>query len=169
MSLRAVLIVVLGFAAIALVACGGPDTSTPENLAKLAVEAIQDNDFDKFQRLCVDKQTLYQILEDSTFSDDDKVKFKSKIDDRLPRFQKEMRESFENIRQEAKKDGVELGEIKFVNTEYKVKTRKGIQEADIYVFLEHGNSTYKLKLDDCFKSKKGWRIGDDLRWYGKAK
>lgn len=171
MSSRFNLIVILGIMAVALCACGigGPDTTTPENFAKAVVDSIKDNDYEKFESYCINKEVFISLTEQSTLSEEKKKKAIDGMEELWQNLPKMIRESYEEIREDAKKEGVEIGKIEYLNATYEIKMDQGVQTADIHVTVGYDNSKYKLKLDDCIKSKKGWIMGDEPRWRGIVK
>lgn len=170
MPARLVLITILGIMAVALCACGlgGPDTSTPENLAKVVVDSIKDNDFKKFKGYCIDKDVLLYIIEQSSWSDEKKKRSHKEMEEFLPKLSEMIRDSFDRIKESAEKDGVDLAGIKYLNATYKKRMDDNVETVDMNIIIEAGNSKYKIRIGVCVKSEKGWRIANDPRWKGKV-
>jgi len=68
----------------------------------------------------------------------------------------------------AKKDGVDLNQVQYVDTEiaevYFRAKESFSMAADINLVVKFNEKLYIIQLDDCALSKKGWVLVDGFRW-----
>ncbi len=137
---------------------------TPENLSATVVKAVLLNNQDLYKKCLLNEKDLDFLLPLVKMPPEREAKFRAEF---KTEYFTEMISSLEEVRAAALKDGVDNLNYEIVTVDYKIKTKEGWEETDIYVTIKSNNFEYKLKLDDCLKCPKGWKLGDNMRWQGK--
>ena len=139
---------------------------TPEKFANEVFKAIKNNDLPKFSKLFPTKQVFLDTLKQSTIPEPELQKAKEGMDKKLKKTFKSIQESLVKIREKAKKDGVMWEKTIFGGVECEIKEKHQVKTSDIYLLVTFQGINYKVKLDDCMKTTKGWLMFDDPSWRG---
>ena len=74
------------------------------------------------------------------------------------------RASFARVRANAIADGIDWKTITLDRLSYGIGTSGKVEGADVVVILKTSTATWHLHLDDCLHTKRGWILGDNMRW-----
>ena len=65
-------------------------------------------------------------------------------------------------------DGVNWKQLKIEMVTYKNVSVEGFESKEMYVYCYDGKARYKIRIDACVKTKRGWLPGDGVDWVGKV-
>ena len=158
-------LVFLCCASLLTLGCGGSH-KTPEDLGETVLDTLKDEDFDNFEKFVATPSDLKWIIEKSDREDSWKEKELKELDDFGKRALEVNKENFERTLKAGEEAGIKWSKVKFVDVDYDIEKERGIESADIIIVLEYKESKYRVKIDDCLKTKRGWVTTDGLRWKG---
>lgn len=89
--------------------------------------------------------------------------------DYIAKMVKRFKRRFTEIIEEGEAAGIAWSKTKFEYIEGpNDDTFMGLQADEIYVFFSYESTTYKLRLDDCYKSSRGWLMSDEPSFEGEV-
>lgn len=84
-----------------------------------------------------------------------------------PKVARKVRRGFETARGHARSMGIRWADVVVERVSLRTQPGKfppGAEAADLWVHLRAGTRRFRLWLDDCFRSERGWVIGEHLGW-----
>lgn len=167
MTRRALLLLL----AAALAACAPKTPSTPPDpkafpsvdaLATAIVDALRRDDRIAFEKALATERDLAWLSKRMPLPYDDDGGTAGVL--RADR--EDARSSYSTVRANAIADGIDWATITVDRISYGIGTTGKVEGADVVVILKTpGQSqSWHLHLDDCMKTKRGWILGDNMRW-----
>lgn len=140
----------------------------PEDLAQNVLEAFREKDVEKALRFILYESDYADFYENTTLKAPEKKRLIDKttssefINEKVKRFRKR----FWGIIDGGEKSGIVWKDVKFdyIEGPKRGKILHGAEADEIYVFFSHQTEKYKLTLDDCFKTSRGWLMSDEPRF-----
>lgn len=158
-------------AAIALLACG-PKTPAPppdakafptvDALAEAIVDALRRDDRTTFERALATERDLAWLSKRMPLPYDEDGGTAGVL--RADR--EDARSSYAEVRTQALAAGVDWATITIERIDYGIGTSSKVDGADVLVILRANDTLWHLRLDDCMRTKRGWILGDNMRWMG---
>ena len=160
----------------AFTSCGNDHAENPDEMGEEVVAFLVADDADGFKDyVTISEGDYVAFYEEYMRGDEDKLS-EDKIKERLAEFEKDVPKiidrvasAFDVVRKKAIADGVDWSDVEYVESEYEIRNRNGMEMADIYVTLKSNGKKYQIKLDDCKKHEDGWIMLDEMRWRGEKK
>lgn len=142
---------------------------TPEDLGRNVLEAFQKNDVDMALEYILYEDDYEDFYGNSELGQEDKERLITKycgpgyVDERVERFKKR----FPEIIEQGKAEGIFWANTQFEYVEGPNNPSiYGMQADEIYVIFSHESKLYKLRLDDCLKTSRGWLMSDEPSFKG---
>jgi len=88
------------------------------------------------------------------------------VDIKLKKLNEKMYNAFNKIRVRGRRAGIDWNEAEYQTITSKTKERDNIESGDIYIIFSFKGVNYRIKLDDCIKTNRGWLMSDDPSWKG---
>ncbi|MCK5056375.1 MAG: hypothetical protein KAT34_06960 [Candidatus Aminicenantes bacterium] len=161
------IIMVLSFFLLTL-SCGISieKNDTPEQFGELIFNTLKSNDIEKFSNYIPTQEDFKKLLVQSSYDEETKKKSLAGCSEIIKKMNEELIEDFTSVRREAEKAGIDWSKTKFVRVEYEVEKKDDIEIVDIYIIFTYIGLSYKIKLDDCVKSHRGWLPNGYISWEG---
>lgn len=142
----------------------------PEDLAHAVLDAFKSKDVDMALEYLLNEDDYKDFYSNSTLKRSEKKRLIDKqcnsdyVQERKKRFKKR----FKEIIEKGEKLGIVWKNVKFESIQgpNKNKNYEGMQSDEIYVFFSYNSRTYKLTLDDCYRTSRGWLMSDEPRLHG---
>lgn len=141
---------------------------SPEALGRAVLEALKSGDYTSFADLMLTMQDAESLFESNHRAVTEEMRryvlkeFGPKIKEMI----QATREGWDAVRLKAKQAGIVWSATSYARVEFKMKRVDNVDTADIYLVFEHGAVDYKIKLDDCLKTPRGWRVRAAMIWKG---
>lgn len=137
---------------------------TPEVLGKNVLQALRKRDIDHFMNFVVKQKYLEELIE--VVPQHSKRQIKDGIQ-KLPEILESIRKTFLSTSERGIENRIKWELTKFESVKYNVDKDNEIEEADIYMIFSYKGICYKIQIDDCIKTKRGWLNTDGISWSGK--
>ena len=122
---------------------------TQRELAEVAFDAVQVDDFDRFRELLLTPEEIGQHGPASAGVEAEEIHQRIVEMNRL---------FFEEAYAKGEQLGIVWSEARFVGAEKSWSD----QRPNVYILFEHAGTPYSMKMDDCIETARGWVIGDYL-------
>lgn len=162
-------LLVLAGAAMAAIACA-PKTPRPppdvkafptvDALAEAIVDALRRDDRTTFERALATERDLAWLSKRTPLPYDDDGGTAGVL--RADR--EDARASWAEVRTQAAAAGVDWKAVTIDRIDYGIGTSSRVEGADVLVILRANDVLWHLRLDDCMRTKRGWILGDNMRW-----
>lgn len=155
--------------AAALIACAPKIPSAPPDpkafptvdaLANAIVDALRRDDRVAFERALATERDLAWLSKRMPLPYDDDGGTAGVL--RADR--EDARASYAVVRARAIADGIDWTTITLDRVSSRIGTTGKVEGADVVVILKTSTGTWHLHLDDCLHTKRGWILGDNMRW-----
>ena len=161
-----------------LAACsGGGGAETPEDLARMAFDALKADSFEPFAGAVPTVADLEEMLEDvrekageAEYEEGRKwMEGKGGKEAVVANYIEERREEVKETRKALAEavPAIDWSKAEFggiLEDETKRSERQGIEKVDFYFHIDCGEVKYAVKIDDCFKISRGWVTMDGIRY-----
>ena len=137
---------------------------TPEVLGKNVLQALRKRDINHFMNFVVKQKDLEELIE--VVPQHTKRRMEDGIQ-KLPEILESIRKTFLRTFERGIKNGIKWELTKFESVKYNVDKDNVIEGADIYMIFSYRGVCYKIEIDECIKTKRGWLNTDGIRWIGK--
>ena len=150
---------------LALYSCSSP--IEPKELAQTVLEALKAKDVNLAIGLILNADDYEDFYSNSSLDDSEKKRLIDKHSDPsyIAERKKRFKKRFQKIIENGEKKGIVWKNLTF---EYikgpKEKYYSGVQADEIYVFCSYNSEMYKLTLDDCYHTSRGWLMSDEPRF-----
>ncbi len=139
-------------------------TNSPEQLGQFFFEAIQADNFSTFKDLFATKKDFLFFLEKSNLTKEEKEVHRQEAEVFVKK-EKEIREYYNDILQEAAACKIDWKEAKIVAVTYEGKTMVGVAQLKITVDWTHKGEPYQFVLRQCIESDSKWVITQSASFF----
>lgn len=140
--------------------------TTLEELAASFIIAIKENDSSGIEDLLPTQEDFENIVSVYSGSEEDKKAILAGSEENSKKIRTNTMQSFTDILKKGQDAGIKWKEAAFSNTEYTVKKENNIETARLQIVLDYKGMKYKLGIDECIKTERGWLIFDKPKWKG---
>lgn len=140
-------------------------TQTPDGLANAVLSALKANSYPRFVANILTLQDIIDAVR-AEGSATDREEVKKKFGENLKNVAQYAKRGWDAVRASAERAGVIWSGAKYSRVEFRMKRESGLDAADIDLIFEHRGLEYRIKLDICVKTPKGWRLINAITWKG---
>ena len=134
--------------------------TTPEILGEKTFDAIKNIDLETFIKFAINETDKKELLE--KIKPEEKKEAGDVMSYYMYKWKYDGDKAINDLHRIGREKGVDWKKATFEKVEYEIIEREGMQKADIYILFKSENSPYKIKLDDCRPTSRGWILIDDV-------
>lgn len=140
-------------------------SSTPDEMGKVLYEAIKTQDAATIRAYFATSDDIEEWLYKSDLTEKKKEKKRNKFESKMEALNDGIAKRLALIH----KEPIDWKNTQFDWIDYKNFEKDKVTGADIIIVFSEGNIQYELKLDDCYPTKRGWVLFDEITFKGARK
>lgn len=137
---------------------------TLDKLGASVIICLKENSFEKFTNLLPLKEDVEEIAAKYNGPAEKKKQLEAKMGETVKKIMISSKTGFDEVFNSALKANVVWKDAVFDHAEYSINKKDNLQIAQVDIFFTHKNSTFKIKVNECVNSKRGWLITDRPYW-----
>ena len=141
-----------------------------QSLAELTVDIIRNNDVDRVHEMVMQERHFTALYEYELKNSPQEVSKKDLVKLAKHKSQRALRKAKKSLRKlyaKTKKLGLDLSKARLSSVELrdgqKFSENSKLTEVDLYLLIEFGSETIRIKLDDCFYQLHERKLADGFK------
>lgn len=143
-----------------------PTNTTLENLSASFLMALKKNNFKSIENFLPVREDVILILSVYEGTEEEKKELLADAEDNVKKIRANTRKSFDEILKKGTEAGINWSEADFSSADYTLKKENNIEMADLTIIFTYKSLRYKIKIEECINTEKGWLIFDKPKWQG---
>lgn len=153
-----------------LISCGGEEkeiqvSSSPEDMGEVLFNAIKNEDAATIRTYLATESDVDERLAKSSLSEKKKKKKKKKLLKKVAKVNDGLAKVLEKI----KGENIDWSKTNYDWVDYKNFDNDSVNGADIYIVFSEDRQQYEIKLKECYPTKRGWVLFDEISFKGQKK
>lgn len=140
-------------------------SSTPEEMGEILFKAIKTQDAATVRKYFATDADIQEWLLKSSIDEKKYSKKQKKLQKRIVALNDGIAKTLAKIHEE----DINWESTTFDWIDYKNFVKDSVTGADIYIVFSEDKKQYEIKLDNCYQTKRGWVMFDDLSFKGARK
>ena len=140
-------------------------SSTPEEMGEELFDAIKNEDAAIVRTYIGVESDIEQWLSKSSLSEKKAEKKKKKLMKKVESLDYNLAKTLAKLHEEK----IDWGNTSYDWIDYKNFEKDSVTGADIYIVFSKGKQQYEIKLKNCYPSKRGWVLFDEISFKGARK
>jgi hypothetical protein len=145
---------------------GSIENATLEQLGASFILTLKENDSTSIEDLLPAKEDFEKIVSVYSGSEEEKKSILAGSAKNAQKIRANTMQSFSDFRKKGLDSGIKWEEAAFSNAEYEVKKESNIESAKLQIVFTYKEMKYKINIDECIKTDRGWLIFDKPKWKG---
>ena len=134
--------------------------TNPKMLGELVFKSFQEENYETFLKYIFSEADCDRMSRNSNAPDNLKVAIAKQMKSLTNYIRQTSKENFENIISVGKDKKLEWKNVKLTDVKFDTKNQSNIQSSDIFLFCQHKEKIFLIKLDNCHKSD-AWLMMDE--------
>lgn len=143
-----------------------PANTTLENLSASFLIALKENNYNAIEQFLPLKEDIGKIVTIYEGTEKEKKEILAGAEENAKKIRENTHKSFEEILKKGIDAGINWQESIFSNAEYILKKENNIETAALAIIFNYKGLRYKITIEECIHTEKGWLIFDKPKWNG---
>lgn len=153
-----------------LFSCGGEEkeiqvSASPEEMGEVLFNAIKNEDAATIRTYLAIESDVDERLSKSSLTDKKKEKKKKKLLKKVAKVNDGLAKAIEKIKSET----IDWDNTNYDWVDYKNFDKDSVNGADIFIVFSEDRQQYEIKLKECYPTKRGWVLFDEISFKGPRK
>lgn len=141
-----------------------PANETLDELGASLILLLKENDFEKFTSFLPAKEDAEKIALQYKGAAEKKKQLLLKLEENVKKIMIYSKTGFDEVFNKALKENITWSEVNFSHVEYQINKNDNLERASMTVYFLFNNLNYRINIDECVKSDRGWLITDKPTW-----